>query len=247
MERLSKMKSGSVFLLILLIIFASCPEIWIIILVEIDNFLIFLNEQEAPVLLSINFAFLIFIISLIAALSFFIEKLWDFIFYSVFKGYNKKEYELIKEYLIEYLGEDSKFTNEIKNMRVQPIYGQFLHSYAKQTFVNWLSRRWETFHDSITYSIGIILAIILGFGFITIKKYTFTSTTWVAFLFAIVFILLVSYVGLQRKKELLMSEKLFCISIVDPNVRDAFCHISEIIRDRGQENKDIEPSLSERL
>jgi hypothetical protein len=426
MERLSKIKSGSTFLFTLVIIFASCPEISTVILNEIDIFLIFLNKQEAPVLLSINFAFLILIISLIAALSFFIEKLWDFIFYFAFKGYNQKEYELIKEYLIELLekdskylfswekvpgndserlieflmlnfniewikaakinknddgktiritndtnflsltlnneknnvkleiddgrtdkfivktenGElniydsylfswdnipgndnerliiflktrfgiewaetakiekidndrtirlsfennslylrlnnektkinleidngrmdefivntengklniyyDSKFINEIHKMKVQPIYGQFLHSYARQTFVNWLARRWDTFHDSATNSIGIIFAIIFGFGFISIEKYTLTNTTWATLLFSFIFILLIAYVGLQRKKELLMSEKLFCISIVDPDVRDAFYHIREIIT-RGQENKDIEPSLSERL
>ena len=335
MERLSKIKSGSTFLFTLVIIFASCPEILTAISNEIDIFLKFLNKQEAPVLLSINFAFLILIISLIAALSFFIEKLWDFIFYFAFKGYNQKEYELIKEYLIELLEEskylfswekvpgndserlikflmqnfniewikaakinknddgktiritndtnflsltlnneknnvnleiddgrtnkfivktengelniyDSKFINEIHKMKVQPIYGQFLHSYARQTFVNSLARRWDTFHDSATNSIGIIFAIILGFGFISIEKYTLTNTTWATLLFSIIFILLIAYVGLQRKKELLMSEKLFCISIVDPDVRDAFDHIREIIT-RGQENKDIEPSLSERL
>jgi len=246
MERLSKIKSGSAFLFTLIIIFASCPEILTKILEEIDILLIFLNEQEAPVLLSLNFAFLILIISLIAALSFFIEKLWDFIFYFAFKGYNQKEYELIKEYLVEILEDDSKFLDEIKKMKVQPIYGQFLHSYARQTFVNWLARRWDTFHDSVTNSIGIIFAIIFGFGFISIEKYTFTYTTWATLLFSIIFIILLVYVGLQRKKELLMSEKLFCISIVDPDVRDAFYHISEIIT-RGQENKDIEPFLNERL
>ena len=247
MERLSKMNSGAVFLLFLVIILASSPEILTEMLEEINDFLEFLNKQEAPVLLSINFVFLIFIVSLIAALSFFIEKLWDFIFYSVFKGYNQKEYELIKEYLIENLGNDSEYTNEIIKMNIQPIYGLFLHSYARQTFVNWLARRWDTFHNSVTYSIGIILAIVVGFGFILIRKYTFTYTTGVTFLLAIIIILLISYVGIQRKKELLLSERLFCISIVDPAMRDAFCHISEIITDRGQTNKDIEPSLSERL
>ena len=59
----------------------------------------------------------------------------------------------MKEKLLELLPEDSEFRSEIGKMSVQPIYGQFLHTFAKQTFVEWLSRRWDTYHSSVTYSI----------------------------------------------------------------------------------------------
>ena len=137
MERLSKMTSGAVFLISLIIILSSSPEIWNIMYEKIYVIFDLLNGQEAPVLLSLNFIFLIFIVSLIAALSFLIERLWDFVFYSfIFKGYNQKEYEILKDHLLKSLGENSNFINEIESMKVQPIYGQFLHSYASRLSQN---------------------------------------------------------------------------------------------------------------
>ena len=248
MERLSKITPGAVFLIVLIVILSSSPEIWSMMYKKINHLLGLLDGQEATVLISLNFIFLIFIVSLIAALSFTIERLWDFIFYSfIFKGYNQKEYELLKDYLLKSIGDDSNFKNEIESMKVQPIYGQFLHSYARQTFVNWLARRWDTFHESTTNSIGIFLAIVSGCGFIYYGEYTYSDMTKFIILIAIFLILIILSVGKKRKKELLMSEKLFCISIVDPDVRLAFQEISEAITERGQNENCIEATLDKRL
>jgi len=338
MERLSKITPGAVFLILLIVILLSSPEIWSMMYEKIHYILNLLDGQEATVLISLNFILLIFIVSLIAALSFTIEMLWDFIFYSfIFKGYNQKEYELLKDYLLKSIGDNSYlfswdkipgndsgrlieflyrhfaiewvktaeiekiddgraikvstgtnflllslndentkvylkidegrtyefiaktensklniydnsiFINEIESMKVQPIYGQFLHSYARQTFVNWLARRWDTFHESATNSIGIFLAIVSGCGFIYFGKYTYGDTTKFILLIAIFLILIILSVGKKRKKELLMSEKLFCISIVDPDVRLAFREISEAITERGQNENDIASTLDKRL
>ncbi len=55
-----------------------------------------LEGQQGVVLVSLNFIFLVFLISLIAALSFLIDKIWDFIFY-VGGGYDRKEYMPMKK------------------------------------------------------------------------------------------------------------------------------------------------------
>ena len=55
MERLSKMTSGAVFLILLAIILLSSPEIWSMMYEKIYVIFDLLNGQEAPVLLSLNF------------------------------------------------------------------------------------------------------------------------------------------------------------------------------------------------
>ena len=114
------------------------------ILTVCDTYFDTLESQQGAILISLNFILLLFLISLIAALSFLIDKIWNFVFYYFLGGYDRDEYMPIREKLLELLPDDSESKSEIEKMPLQPIYGQFLHSFAKQTFVKWLSRRWGT-------------------------------------------------------------------------------------------------------
>ncbi|MEA1869865.1 MAG: hypothetical protein U9N09_06955 [Euryarchaeota archaeon] len=154
----------------------------------------------------------------------------------------------IREKLLDLLPDEYGFRSEIENMPVQSIYGKFLHSFAKQTFVKWLSRRWNTYHSSYTYSIAIILSFSLGI--IVLSRYgrEFSEWTIAIGLIAVAVIVIQLYVGQKRKRELLMSERLFCLSVMDDGVARAFDEISDIIilRDRYS-NEDVDPDLGPRL
>ena len=242
MDQLSRMTPGGLFILFFSLILASSPEILTKIIDITKEISELLDTQLGPVVISINFLFLILLVSLIAAISFIIEKIWDFLFYFILKGYDRKEYKLIKDELMNQLPKDSKYLDDIKKMKVQPIYGQFLHSYANQTFVEWLTRRWQTYHTSANYSIGIILAIILSSTIIWLN-FNFSNNSYFLIFTGIIFTLILLYIGNKRKNELLMSEYLFCISIIDPDVADIFDQISHtIIRRNKVLNDKIYPS-----
>lgn len=248
MESLSKVTSGAIFVLCFCLTVVSSPDTWLIIsTVDVDKLLGWIASPQGIVLVSLNFVLLVFLISLIATLSFLIDEIWDFIFY-VRGGYNRKEYMPIRKKLLDLLPDEYEFKSEIENMPVQSIYGQFLHSFAKQTFVKWLSRRWNAYHSAYTYSIAIFLSISLGT--IVLRSYgrEFSEWTGVIGLIAVLVICIQLYVGHKRKKELLMSERLFCLSVMDDDVAKAFDEISDIIirRDRHS-NEDMDPDLGSRL
>ena len=236
------------FVLFFCLTVVSSPDTWLMIsTVDVNTLLEWIGSPQGVVLVSLNFVLLVFLISLIAALSFLIDEIWDFIFYAG-GGYNRKEYMPIREKLLDLLPDEYEFRSEIEKMPVQSIYGQFLHSFAKQTFVKWLSRRWNTYHSSYTYSIAIIVSVSLGI--IVLRRYGRELSEWtvVIFLIAAAVISIQLYVGQKRKKELLMSERLFCLSVMDDDVAKAFDEISDIIirRDRHS-NEDMDPDLGSRL
>ncbi|KAF5414622.1 MAG: hypothetical protein C5S49_06815 [Candidatus Methanogaster sp.] len=97
MESLSKVTSGALFILFFCLTIASSPDAWLIIsTVDVDELLKLIGSPQGVVLVSLNFVLLVFLISLIAALSFLIDKIWDFIFY-VGGGYDRKEYMPMKK------------------------------------------------------------------------------------------------------------------------------------------------------
>ena len=249
MESLSKVTSGALFILFFCLTIVSSPDAWIIIsTVDVDELLKLIGSPQGVVLVSLNFVLLVFLISLIAALSFLIDKIWDFIFY-VGGGYDRKEYIPMKKKLLELLPDKSEFRSEIEKMSVQPIYGQFLHSYAKQTFVKWLSRRWDTYHSSFTYSIGIISSTVSGVLVLWHFEREFSIWTIAILVISFALLLFQLYVGKKRKKELLMSERLFCLSVMDGDVAKAFDEISDIIvrRDRHSNEDTDHSDLGPRL
>jgi hypothetical protein len=116
MERLSEMTPGALFILFFSLIVVSSPDTWPMISTFASGLFEVLEGQQGAVLISLNFIFLVFLISLIAALSFLIDKTWDFLFYFG-GGYDKEEYIPMKEKLLELLPEDSKFRSEIERKK----------------------------------------------------------------------------------------------------------------------------------
>lgn len=248
MNTLSRMTPGALFLMFFASTIASSPEVFLKISEVGSTILDTLRTQQVPVLISINFLFLAFLVYLIATLGFIIEKIWDFFFYFFLKGYNRKEYELIKKTLLSKLPDVSAFRSEIEKMNIQPIYGLFLHSYAKQTWVEWLGRRWDTFHASASYTIGIITAITTGIILIYSNAFTFTIITYSIIFLGFIISFFLIYVGNLRRKELLTSEYLFCISVANSDVASGFEDICEIITCREKNiDKSEKSNLDKRL
>lgn len=250
MESLSKVTSGALFILFFCLTIVSSPDTWLMILtIDVDKLLGLIGSPQGVVLVSLNFVLLVFLISLIAALSFLIDTIWDFIFY-VRGGYDRKEYMPMREKLLELLPDESEFKSEIENMPVQSIYGQFLHSFAKQTFVKWLSRRWNIYHSSHSYSIAIILSTSLGIIVLSCYELEWWAIwTRVIVLISVIVSVIQVHVGKKRRKELLMSERLFCLSVMDSDVAKAFDEISDTIvrRDRHSSEDTDHSDLGPRL
>jgi hypothetical protein len=56
------------------------------------------------------------------------------------------------------------------------------------------------------------------------------------------------FVGKKRRNELLTSERLFCLSVIDNDVASAFDEIGDIITQRNRYlSEDIDPDLGPRL
>lgn len=183
------------------------------------------------ILLSIIFAIL-------TLTTFVINTIWQFIFYSYYRGYNKKEYYHIREALLDYLKKnyswDENLMKYLEGLPIQPIYGQLLHSFAKQSFIQWLTVRWKTYHLNMSSCVGIFFGEMLGF-IVLFNWYRCeiiaVSMLWV--LVPIILILILGYIGYKRQKELLLSEELFCRSICNKNLREAFDEVSKIITSRN--------------
>ena len=78
-------------------------------------------------------------------------------------------------------------------------------------------------------------------------KLGFSPWTYAILVIGGIIVFIQIYTGKKRRNELLTSERLFCLSVMDRDVAKAFDEISDIIirRDRqsGEESSDLGPRL----
>lgn len=182
------------------------------------------------------------ILAILTLTTFFINTIWEFLFYSILKGYDRPEYEGIKQKLLAHLPQwDEDMKNHIKELPVQPIYGQFLHSFAKQSFIQWLVNRWKTYHLMMSSGIGIFGGVIIGLFILLWYQFKVTALFLHLIWIPIIALVMLIYIGRKRQSELLKSEGLFCLSIQNKNLQIAFDEISKTISSRNiDDNKQTE-------
>lgn len=179
------------------------------------------------------------------AFSLMIGRIWDAIFYFFGGGYNRTEYEPLRTFLLERVGEGSEAQRTIAELNVQALYGTILHSYAPISYIEWLGRRWTTFQNAGLQATASFLSAIVS---LTLSQYfSFESPHTVALAFFGLFSpFLTIYIGRTRLHEVLQSEEFFCKSLLNCEISEAIRELAIEIDSRGR-NQDTSPEVDERL
>jgi hypothetical protein len=196
-------------------------------------------------LLSFTALVVVFLAFASAALTLVIGRVWDALFYFFGGGYDRAEYEPIRDLLRTDLAEGSISRHLVNNSRIQPLYGTILHSFAPTSYIEWLGRRWTSFNNAGLQATGSVLAVLSAN--VWCWQAAMMQPSWLtSLIFGLIFPGITMLIGRARLFEVLASERLFCLSIADDQLRATMNAIAKSIVDRGGSQggvPDLDPLL----
>lgn len=232
---------GVIFIFVLLVCELSSEDLWPF-LQKVAMPLI--SGDRAQLLSLIALVFLVLGFASVAC-TLIVGRVWDLLFYFLGHGYDRVEYEAAREALLSRVEVESSSQVFLSKLKIQPIYGTILHSYAPTSYVEWLGRRWTSFNNSGLQATAAVMASITSIS-ISVYYEIEWSPWWIILFFGAIFPLITLYIGAARLREVLSSEELFCRSLLDPELNSALTEVSEVIAKRGGSTDGV-PDLDGRL
>lgn len=241
LEKFFSSSSGVIFLFIYFLCSMTTESFREIVLGYMQPLL----DGERAQLLSFTALLIVLLGFSSVALSLVIGRFWDLTFYLFGHGYDREEYEPVRQALQNSTKEGSEVSQFLLSLRIQPIYGTILHSYAPTSYIEWLGRRWTSFNNSGLQATAAVLAVLA-----TLVQSCYLNTNLPSSALIIVFLLVfpavTMFVGYARLREVLSSEALFCRSLLEEELSDAMNNVSKKITERGGSTEGV-PSLGARL